>query len=177
MRQKYYQNVKYLQTRTSAEKLELFRHFVKVDKVNGTNIINAAMDSFINRKLKEIDITDFVKENPKLGAALVEYKKQEKIIVNDICGEVAMASGNKELAEDFANFSPSAFDDFDSWTPEIIGRYDVALMDTARKVIAEYFSMGYSPTLKELQNEKGTAEFRAKRRYDAEAILNELKNL
>lgn len=176
MRQKYYQNVKYLQTRTSAEKLELFRHFVKVDKVNGTNIINAAMDSFINRKLKEIDITDFVKKNPKLGAALVEYKKQEKIIVNDICGEVAMASGNKELAEDYANFSPSAFD-FDLWTPEIIGRYDVALMDTARKVIAEYFSMGYSPTLKELQNEKGTAEFRAKRRYDAEAILNELKNL
>lgn len=175
MRQKF-QNVKYLQTRTSNEKLELFRYFTKVDKVNGTNIINAAMDSFINRKLKEIDITDFVKENPKLGAALVEYKRQEKIIINDICGEVAMASGNQELAEDFANFSPSAFD-FDSWTPEIIGRYDVALMDTARKVIAEYFSMGYSPTLKELQNEKGTAEFRAKRRYDAEAILNELKNL
>lgn len=175
MRQKF-QNVKYLQTRTSNEKLELFRYFTKVDKVNGTNIINAAMDSFINRKLKEIDITDFVKENPKLGAALVEYKRQEKVIINDICGEVAMASGNQELAEDFANFSPSAFD-FDSWTPEIIGRYDVALMDTARKVIAEYFSMGYSPTLKELQNEKGTAEFRAKRRYDAEAILNELKNL
>lgn len=176
MRQKYYQNVKYLQTRTSAEKLELFKYFAKTDRINITNIINAAMDSFINRKLKEIDITDFVKENPKLGAALVEYKRQEKIIINDICGEVAMASGNQELAEDFANFSPSAFD-FDSWTPEIIGRYDVALMDTARKVIDEYFSIGYSPTLKELAEKKGTVEYRAKRRYDADAILNELKNL
>lgn len=171
MRQKF-QNVKYLQTRTSAEKLELLRHFSKRKGINVTNIVNAAIDTFINKELSLIDITEFVKENPKLGEALVVYKKQEKTLVDDICGELAFASGNPDIIDARVNMSRGEL-----WTPETFGSYDLALMDTARKVVDEYCSMGYSPTLMSLQNKKGTAELRVKRRYDTDKILEELKNL